>query len=77
MFLVELIGGSNELEGNVFAKNPKTGVYGPVCDDNWTIQNVRIIFNFLIQLILISWTFHSQMYIYLKYYSGCYLSDHR
>jgi hypothetical protein len=54
LFLVELIGGSNEFEGNVFAKNPKTGVYGPVCDDNWTIQNVRILFNFLIQLILIS-----------------------
>jgi hypothetical protein len=44
LFSVKLVGGSNELEGNVFAKNPKTELYGPVCDDNWTIENVR---NFL------------------------------
>jgi hypothetical protein len=41
LFSVKLVGGSNEFEGNVFAKNPKTEVYGPVCDDNWTFENVR------------------------------------
>ena len=37
---VKLIGGSNSKEGNVYAKNLVTGLYGPVCDDNWTIENV-------------------------------------
>jgi hypothetical protein len=34
------MGGSSKLEGNVFAKNPNTKVFGPVCDDEWTIENV-------------------------------------
>jgi len=37
---VKLVGGANQLEGNVIALNPKTGVFGPVCDDGWNIQNV-------------------------------------
>ncbi len=39
-FSVKLIGGSSKLEGNVFARNPTTKVFGPVCDDVWTIENV-------------------------------------
>ena len=39
-FSVKLIGGSSKLEGNVFARNPNTKVFGPVCDDAWTIENV-------------------------------------
>ena len=35
-----LIGGSNKNEGNVFATNPTTGVFGPVCDDQWSLENV-------------------------------------
>jgi hypothetical protein len=34
------MGGSSKLEGNVFARNPTTKVFGPVCDDEWTIENV-------------------------------------
>ena len=40
---VALVGGSSDNEGNVFATNPTTGFYGPVCDDGWAIQEVRII----------------------------------
>jgi hypothetical protein len=39
---VKLIGGSSKLEGNVFARNPNTKVFGPVCDDEWTIENVSL-----------------------------------
>ena len=41
-FSVQLIGGSSKLEGNVFATNPTTKVFGPVCDDEWTIENVSL-----------------------------------
>jgi len=34
-------GGPSSYEGNVFALNPVTGIYGPICDDGWTITNVR------------------------------------
>ena len=36
------MGGSNEHEGNVHALNPRTGVFGPVCDDRWDIQSVSV-----------------------------------
>ena len=26
----------------MFAKNPKTGIAGPVCHNNWTLENVRL-----------------------------------
>jgi len=35
MFSVELVGGASPREGNVYAQNPVTGVYGPVCDDGF------------------------------------------
>jgi hypothetical protein len=38
---VVLVGGSSTGSGNVFARNPTTGIYGPVCDDNWDIADVR------------------------------------
>ncbi len=38
---VVLIGGNTTGTGNVFARNPTTGIYGPVCDDNWDILDVR------------------------------------
>jgi len=41
-FSVKLMGGSSKLEGNVFARNPTTKVFGPVCDDEWTIENVSL-----------------------------------
>ena len=37
---VELVGGSSSSEGNVHAKNPVTGIYGPVCDDGFDINAV-------------------------------------
>ena len=39
-FLVSLVGGDNNKKGNVFASNPATGIYGPVCDDFWSKENV-------------------------------------
>jgi hypothetical protein len=41
---VVLVGGPSNAAGNVFARNPATGIYGPVCDDNWDILDVIIIF---------------------------------
>jgi hypothetical protein len=41
---VVLVGGPNNAAGNVFARNPATGIYGPVCDDNWDILDVIILF---------------------------------
>jgi hypothetical protein len=40
-FSVNLVGGSHVYEGNLFATNPQTGVYGPVCDNFWSMDNVR------------------------------------
>jgi hypothetical protein len=40
---VALVGGSSDNEGNVFATNPTTGFYGPVCDDGWAIEEVRMV----------------------------------
>ena len=40
---VALVGGSSDNEGNVFATNPTTGYYGPVCDDGWAIEEVRTV----------------------------------
>ena len=37
-----LVGGETELSGNVYALNPATGIYGPVCDDNWDIEDVSL-----------------------------------
>ncbi len=45
LFLVKLMGGSGDFEGNVFATNPTTGKYGPVCDDKWSIENVSFTFS--------------------------------
>ena len=38
--LVELVDGLQTNEGNVHATNPATGLYGPVCDNNWDINDV-------------------------------------
>ena len=38
LFSVELVGGSSSSEGNVYAKNPVSDVYGPVCDDGFDIN---------------------------------------
>jgi len=36
-----LVGGNGPHEGNVYARNPITGIFGPVCDDAWDIRSVR------------------------------------
>jgi hypothetical protein len=40
-FSVILIGGASHNEGNVYAFNPSTSIFGAVCDDTWTQKNVR------------------------------------
>jgi hypothetical protein len=37
---VWLVDGPNSYSGNVFARNPVTGVVGPVCDDGWSWEDV-------------------------------------
>ena len=37
---VKLVGGQSSSEGNVFALNPRTDVFGPVCDDGWDVNSV-------------------------------------
>lgn len=44
LFLVYLVGGASDNEGNVFAINPTTGIDGPVCDDSWDLSDVRFLF---------------------------------
>jgi hypothetical protein len=35
-----LIGGIDGSEGNVLAYNPANGMYGPVCDNMWNLEDV-------------------------------------
>jgi len=37
---VELIGGPAVGSGTLYARNPTTGIYGPVCDDNFALPDV-------------------------------------
>ena len=37
-----MVGGRNSSEGNVFAYNPKTKIDGPVCDDDWDLDDVSL-----------------------------------
>jgi hypothetical protein len=50
---VELIGGDNYMSGNVFAKNPSTGTYGPVCDTYWSMKEVSTQFALCFALLYI------------------------
>jgi hypothetical protein len=43
IFAVTLKGGLQPYEGNVFATNPTTGIFGPICDDFWSMKDVIII----------------------------------
>ncbi len=40
-FLVALIGGSGRYEGVVYATNPVTKTFGPICPRNWSRKHVR------------------------------------
>ncbi len=40
LILVHLVGGIDVSEGNVLAYNPANGMYGPVCDDMWNLDDV-------------------------------------
>ena len=37
---VTLVGSSTRGSGNVFARNPTNGIYGPVCDDSFDLVDV-------------------------------------
>ena len=41
LFLVTLVGANGYSQGNVYAKNLETGVFGPVCDDAWNLEGVK------------------------------------
>lgn len=41
-----LVGSPIVGRGNVFATNPATGIFGPVCDDNWEGPDVSNIPSF-------------------------------
>jgi hypothetical protein len=49
-FLVHLVGGIDVSEGNVLAYNPANGMYGPVCDDMWNLEDVT---NFVMLVLTI------------------------
>ena len=40
MFQVVLLDGDVANEGNVYATNPATGVFGPICDNGWDLIDV-------------------------------------
>jgi len=40
---VTLKGGNTRNMGNVFAFNSLTGTFGPVCDDEWSIESVSTV----------------------------------
>ncbi len=43
---MSLVGGVGINEGNVFAYNPTNGIYGPVCDVEWDMDDVSISISF-------------------------------
>jgi hypothetical protein len=45
-----LVGGIDVSEGNVLAYNPANGMYGPVCDDMWNLDDVT---NFIMLVLTI------------------------
>ena len=40
-FSVVLLDGATGNEGNVYATNPSTHIFGPICDNGWDILDVR------------------------------------
>jgi hypothetical protein len=50
LILVHLVGGIDVSEGNVLAYNPANGMYGPVCDDMWNLDDVT---NFIMLVLTI------------------------
>ncbi len=40
---VALVGGAASNEGYLYATNPATGIYGPVCDDYFTMTSVSLL----------------------------------
>ena len=40
-----MVDGPTRGSGNVYATNPTTGAYGPVCGHNWDIEDVSLIVN--------------------------------
>jgi hypothetical protein len=54
---VALVGGSGAFEGYLYATNPVSKIYGPVCDDFFTINSVSQIKMFLAQYLKIEGKF--------------------
>ena len=67
--LVMLVGGNSTKEGNVFAFNPATRHFGPVCDDDATITAVSLISLLQVMLLQISNSFKFQVFIFKLFYN--------
>ena len=64
-FAVILKGGLQPYEGNVFATNPTTGIFGPICDDFWSMKDVIILKNtFQFSLKILQATLNFKFYIF-------------
>ena len=57
LFLVTLVGANGYSQGNVYASNYETGVFGPVCDDAWNLEGVIRLFIFLMLVLLVEYIF--------------------
>jgi|FrelakmetLWP11LW_1041352.scaffolds.fasta_scaffold165439_1 hypothetical protein len=50
--VVALVGGTGSFEGVLYATNPATGTYGPVCDDSFTLAAVSLDWDIMGSIIL-------------------------
>jgi len=50
--MIQLVGGSAANNGILYALNRATGIYGPVCDDLFTIIDVNIFSNTCTNILL-------------------------
>jgi hypothetical protein len=51
-FIVALVGGAASNEGYLYATNPATRIYGPVCDDFFTLTSVRKFKEYFLKLVV-------------------------
>jgi hypothetical protein len=72
-----LVGGPNSYSGNVYARNPTTGYYGPVCDDNFDISDVITYVTLLLSPSTYSKEDNSSTYLFTYHLTKLYLHCHQ